>query len=81
MQHTFNRINSFVFRKVSVVTFSGVVGKCVTIGFLATDLRQISRVGRTMAVDDKSEISFSIPQGTLSWLPVFLANVGLCFCV
>jgi len=28
-----------------------------------TDLRQIFRVGRTMAVDDQSEVSFSIPKG------------------
>ena len=32
-----------------------------------TDLRQIFRVGRTVAVDDQCEkkINFSIPQGTL----------------
>ena len=35
-----------------------------------TDLRQIFRAGRTMAVDDRSEISFLIPQGTLLWQPV-----------
>ena len=29
-----------------------------------TDFRQICRVGRTMAVNDRSEISFSIPEGT-----------------
>ena len=29
-----------------------------------TDYLQICRVGRIMAVDDQSEISFSIPQGT-----------------
>jgi len=30
-----------------------------------TDLRQIFRIGRTMAVDNQSEISISIPQGIL----------------
>ena len=30
-----------------------------------TDLRQFLRVGKTTAVDDQAEISFSIPQGTL----------------
>jgi len=29
-------------------------------------------VGRIMAVDDKSEISFSIPQGMLLWQPILL---------
>jgi len=40
-----------------------------------TDLRQIFRVGRTVAVDDKSEISCSIPQGhkrTLPRQPIFV---------
>ena len=31
-----------------------------------TALRQICRFGRTMTVDDQSEISFSVSQGTLS---------------
>jgi len=30
-----------------------------------TDLRHVLRVGRIVAVDERSEISFSIPQGTL----------------
>ena len=30
-----------------------------------TDLRQTCRVGRTMTVDERSEVSFSILQGTL----------------
>jgi len=30
-----------------------------------TDLRQIFSVGRTMAANDQSEISFSIPQAAL----------------
>jgi len=37
-----------------------------------TDLRQICRVARIMAVDDQSEINCSISQGTLSWLPILL---------
>jgi len=36
------------------------------------DLRQICRVGGTMALDDHYEISFSIPQGTLPWQPIFV---------
>jgi len=30
-----------------------------------TDIRQIFRVGRTVAVDDQSKVSFSAHQGTL----------------
>jgi len=42
-------------------------------------------VGRTIAVDDQSEISFTIPQGMLPWQPIFVgidrrwANIGLCY--
>ena len=42
------------------------------------------RFGRTMAVDRQSEVSFSIPQKTLPWQPMFAsgaagrANVELC---
>jgi len=36
-----------------------------------TDLHQIFRFGRTLSVDDRSEVSFSIPQGTLLWQPIF----------
>ena len=36
-----------------------------------TDLRHISRVGRIMVDHDHSEISFSIPQGTLPWQRFF----------
>jgi len=32
-----------------------------------TDLCQIVTVGRSVAVDDQSEISFSVPQGILPW--------------
>jgi len=41
-----------------------------------TDLRQIFRVGRTTAVDDQSEISFSILQRTLPQQPVLVAQPG-----
>ena len=36
-----------------------------------TDLRQIFTVGRTVAVDDQSEISFSIPRMSSPWQPIF----------
>jgi len=36
-----------------------------------TDLHQISRIGRITAADQRSEASFSIPQGTLPWQPIF----------
>jgi len=39
-----------------------------------TDLRQIFRVGKTTAVDDQSEISFSIPLGTLQNKSMFGAT-------
>ena len=37
-----------------------------------TDLRQIYRTDRTMAVDDHSEIEFFDTQGTLPWQPNFV---------
>jgi len=40
-----------------------------------TDLCQILRVDRPVAVDDQSEISFSIPQGTLPWQPIFVGFI------
>jgi len=43
---------------------------------LPTDLRRIFRVDRTVAVDDQSEISLSIPQGALSWQPIFVVVHG-----
>ena len=49
-----------------------------------TDLFRMLRFGRTMAVDRQSEVSFSIPQKTLPWQPMFAsgaagrANVELC---
>ena len=39
------------------------------------DLHHIFRIVRTMAVDDQTEISFSIPQGTLLWQPNFFGLV------
>ena len=38
---------------------------------LATDLYEIFNGGRTMAVDERSEVSFSITQGMLPWQPIF----------
>jgi len=40
-----------------------------------TDLHQIFKIGRTMAVDDQHEISFSIPQYTLPWQPIFVGMI------
>jgi len=37
-----------------------------------TDFRQLSRFGRTLAVNDQSEISVSMAQGTLPWQPIFV---------
>jgi len=36
-----------------------------------TNLHQIFRVGITQAVEDQSEICFSIHPGTLPWQPIF----------
>jgi len=62
--------------------FSSFLYFCLTIPFrpmifdsYRTDLRQIFRVGRTIAVDDQSEISFSIPHGTLPWQPIFVSFI------
>jgi len=38
----------------------------------STNLCHILRI-RTMAVHDQTEISFSIPQGTLPWQPIFVS--------
>jgi len=35
-----------------------------------TDLRPVCTDVRTMAVDERSEVSFSIPPGTLPWQPI-----------
>jgi len=45
---------------------------CATLKVYQTDLCQIFRVGRTMGVDDQSEISFSSLQGTLPWQSNFV---------
>jgi len=39
-----------------------------------TDLRQIFGVGKITAVEDHSEICFSIPQGTLPRQPIFVVG-------
>jgi len=44
--------------------------------YLKIDLRQIIRFDRTMAVVDQPEISFSIPQGTLPWQPIFVGFIN-----
>jgi len=41
-----------------------------------TDLRQIFSTGRTMAIDDQSDISSSIPQETLPWQPFLSLDAG-----
>jgi len=40
-----------------------------------TNLCQIFRVGRTMAVDDQCEISILVLQGTLPWQPIFVGFI------
>ena len=51
-----------------VPSYATAAGYCSA----SSDLRQIFEVGRTMAVDNQSEISFSIPQVTLPWQPNFV---------
>jgi len=46
-----------------------------------TNLHEIFGVGRTVTVDDQSEISFLIRQGTLPWQPVFVVFVHVTDCV
>jgi len=36
----------------------------------STDLHEICSIGRTLAVDERPEVIFSIPQGTLPWQPI-----------
>jgi len=45
-----------------------------------TDLCQIFRVGRTVAVDDQSQISFFVPQGTLPWQPFLFILLTFSSC-
>jgi len=40
-----------------------------------TNLHQLCRHGRTTAVDERSEVSFSITQGTSSLQPILFANL------
>ena len=40
-----------------------------------TDLHDICRIGRTLAADERCELIFSIPQGTLPWQPILWANL------
>ena len=42
-----------------------------------TDLHEICSDGRTLAVDERSAVSFFMPQGTLSWQTIF---VDCIFC-
>ena len=39
-----------------------------------TDRHPVCRHGRTTAVDERSEVSFSIPRGTLPWQPILRAK-------
>jgi len=39
-----------------------------------TDLHEICRIGWTLAVDERSEVIFSISQGTLPWQPILWAK-------
>jgi len=56
---------------LSYSLFEVCIAMCYTQN-LQTDLCQIFMVGRTMAVDDQSEISFSSLQGTLPWQSNFV---------
>jgi len=37
-------------------------------------LHEICRIGRTLVVDERSNVIFSIPQGTLLWQPILWAK-------
>jgi len=39
-----------------------------------TDLHEICRIGRNLAVDERPEVSCSISQGTLPWQPILWAK-------
>jgi len=39
-----------------------------------TDLYDSCRIGRTLAVDERSEVIFSTRQGTLPWQPILCAK-------
>jgi len=42
--------------------------------FYRTGLREICRICRTLAVDERSGVIFLIPQGTLPWQPTLWAK-------
>ena len=63
---------SFLFHIIFIYFF---IDFCQT-DYLKIDLRQIFRFDRTMAVVDQPEISFSIPQGTLPWQPIFVGFIN-----
>jgi len=42
-----------------------------------TDLREVCRVGRTVAVDERSVVSSSIPRGMLPGQPIFVGFLHL----
>jgi len=39
-----------------------------------TDLHEICRIGRTLSIDELSEVIFSISEGTLPWQPILWAK-------
>ena len=45
----------------------------ISTSFYRTDLHEICRIGRTLAVDDR-KLFFSMPQGTLPWQPILWAK-------
>jgi len=40
------------------------------INIYRTDFHEICSIGKPLAVDEQSEVFFSIPQGTLPWQPI-----------
>jgi len=49
------------------------VAPVISISTVRTDLRQMCRVGGTVAVDERINVRFSIPQGTFPWQPILWA--------
>ena len=64
------------FARVSKIPFSDF---CQTdyLNIYRTDLHEICRIGGTSAVDERSEVTFLIPRGTLPWQPVFCVGAIL----
>jgi len=54
--------------------FSYFIVLMIPVNIYPTFLRLIFRIGRIMATDDPSEISFSVLQGTLPGQPIFTAR-------